>query len=82
MAVSSSWVALEPSLQLSAVLANTGPARSVPPPTKQGPMPSLPADQRRVHCSSKIPVSQVDGREEIPYHYSQGDSAVLLNRRL
>lgn len=43
-------------------------------------MQSPPADQGSVPCSSKIPVAQVDGREEILCHYSRGDSVVLLNR--
>ena len=44
-----------------------------PPPKKQGFMESLLADQGRIYWFSKIPVSQVDGREEIPYHYSRAE---------
>lgn len=74
-AASSSWVTLVPGLQLSAVLADTGLAGSVPPPSKQPP-----AGQGGVPCSSEITAAQVDVREEIPYRYSLVDGVVLLNR--
>lgn len=34
-------------------------------------MENLPSDQGRSYCSSKIPVSPDDGKEEIPYYYSR-----------